>query len=185
MDTLYWNPLLYIYEVVAYKIPYSGVTFLWITKYINKYKIESIFLFCAIVFDYIPRLLIAVSFLLDVTIYDNMFHFLSVLNYILIPILYKIFLKLYLDFALRNYQKFEKYIRVTQTSDGNYEFRPVDDYVLDPTLCEGWISLRDVEVIATMFQQVCTAFSTPIYLTNSICYLIGWGYILLFTHLGF
>ncbi len=178
INTIYWNPLLYIYNIIAPKIPYSGVFFLWITKYINKFNISTLFIDCAIIFDYIPRLLIAIFFFVDIMIYHDMFHFFAVLNYIVIPILYKIFLKLYADFAHRNYKAFEHYFIVTELSAGSYEFKPINDYILDQNLCKDWITLRDVEIIATMFQQVCTLYGKPIYLLTSICYILGWSYFL-------
>jgi hypothetical protein len=179
IDYIYWKPLLYIYDVIAPKVPYSGTFFIWLTNTLNKLKRYQTFIDCAIIFDYIPRLLISISFLLDVFIYENLFHFYTVINFIIIPILYKIFLKLYVDFALRNYHIFEEFFTVKKTDRGTFEFIPINGYEYSEDLCKDWILLHDIQEIATTFQQVCVVFGKPIYLVSSTCYIISWAYVLI------
>lgn len=178
INLIYWNPLLYIYNSIIPNIPFSGKFFVKLSTYLNKLKLSWLFLDCAIIFDYIPRLLIAISFMVDVLVYNNMFHFYSVVTFILIPITYKIVLKMYLDFPLRNYSIYDKYFEVIITETGSYRFIPRNGYKLSDILCDEWAELKDIEILATMFQQTCIYFSKPIYLVTSVCYVLSWVYIL-------
>ncbi len=177
IDYIYWKPLLYIYNRI--NIPYSGDFFVWLTNTINKLKRYQTFIDCAIIFDYIPRLLISISFLLDIFIYENLFHFYAVINFIIIPILYKIFLKMYADIAYCNYHVYEEFFTVKKTDRGTFEFTPINGYEYSEDLCKDWILLRDIQEIATTFQQVCVVFGKPIYLVSSTCYIISWAYVLI------
>ena len=175
---IYWKPLLYIYDNVIYKTPFAAYLFIMLTKLLNRLKISRLFLDCAIIFDYIPRLLIAVSFILDVIIYNNMFHFYSVINFITIPILYKIGLKFYADIALKNYPVLETYMTVTSLKDGTYSFSPKEGSKLNDKTCNDWVKLKDMEILANEFKDTCAYYSKSIYLFTSLCYIISWGYIL-------
>lgn len=178
VNVIYWDPLLYIYNKIAPNVPLSGKFFATFTKLLNKFKLSRLFLDFAIIFDYIPRLLIAISFMLDVIIYNNMFHFYSVVIYIIIPIVYKIILKMYIDFPLRNYSKYDKYFEATMNDEGSYEFTPKNGYKLSSVLCDEWAELKDIEILGSMFKETCSYYSKSIYLVTSTCYIISWTYIL-------
>lgn len=102
IDLLYWKPLEYIHHLIAPNIPYSGEFFMRIEKYWTKHQYSKKYFYTLIIlFDILPKIVIALTFLIEIVIYGHIKYFLYTISLILIPIFFCIFLKIFSSFAER------------------------------------------------------------------------------------
>ena len=102
-DLLYWRPLEFLHDTIAPHLPFSGAFFIYLeekwtkNQYSDPYFISMIFLF-----DAIPKIIVSISFFIDIVVFAQMKYFFYLIPLILIPIGFSIFLKLMESFGKRN-----------------------------------------------------------------------------------
>jgi hypothetical protein len=105
VDNLYWKPLEYIHDLIAPDLPYSGEFIIYITELLEKgnqvlrYKLYR---HSYIIFDYLPQIVVSSIFFIDIVILNHVKYFLYSIAFLLIPMLYKIYIKLCSSLILRN-----------------------------------------------------------------------------------
>jgi hypothetical protein len=105
VDYVYWKPLEYLHDIIAPDLPYSGILIAHITEYLEKgnQKLRyKVYRHGYLLFDYLPRLLVSSIFFIDIVILNQIHYFLYCIWLLLIPIIYKIYLKLCTSFVVRN-----------------------------------------------------------------------------------
>lgn len=109
-DMIYWKPLEYVHDIIAPHIPGSGRFFLYLEKTWTKKQYSYKYFYCLIfIFDILPKLILAVSFFIDIVIFCQLQYFLYCIPLILIPICFSIFLKLMLTFGVKNMPIIKEY----------------------------------------------------------------------------
>jgi hypothetical protein len=105
IDNLYWKPLEYIHDLIAPDLPYSGICIVWITEYVEKgnqvlrYKLYR---HSYLLFDYLPKIFVSSIFFIDIVFENQIYSFLYSIWLLIIPIIYKIYIKLCTSFVIRN-----------------------------------------------------------------------------------
>jgi hypothetical protein len=105
VDNLYWKPLEYIHDLIAPDLPYSGTCIAFIAEILEKgnqplrYKLYR---HSYLLFDYIPQLVVSFIFFIDIVILKQLYYFIYCMGFLLIPIIYKIYIKLCTSFVIRN-----------------------------------------------------------------------------------
>src|ERR1700753_674527 len=110
LDAIYWKPLYYIYDLIAPDIPGSGRYFLWLEKRWEKKKRTSKYFYTIIfLFDVLPKLIVAITFFIELIIFNRFHFFFYILFLMFFPIMLKIFLNLFIDFSIRNLPILQNY----------------------------------------------------------------------------
>lgn len=121
IDLVYWKPLEYIHDLIAPRIPMSGRLFLYIEKIWSSK--DSIYFYVLIfLFEILPRVSIAIIFVIEVIIFGQIKIFIYSISLIFITFIWQIFLKMFTSFGLRNKHVIEEYF---------YPIKGVGDPVLD------------------------------------------------------
>ena len=146
LDFIYWKPLDYIHDLIAPHIPMSARFFIYVEK-IWATKEEKYFYQLIILFEVLPKLLISITFLIEIILYGRIKVFLYIIGLIFITIFWHIFLKLFASCGTRNASLIKNYFLTikgvgnpTIDSDGipiaytSYEFVVKEEYedVIDP-----------------------------------------------------
>lgn len=195
LDYIYWKPLQYIYDAVAADIPGSGRFFLWLDKrwtskkYAHKYFYTLIFLF-----DILPRLIMAMTFFIEIIFYNRIGYFLYTIFLIFIPIAFKIFLTLFIDCGARNMPVLTNYFsklegidphlnhqgQITYYRNYNYIVKPEYIEVINP---EEEISLllqlQSMQLFGLQIKDDMNRILPVITFTTSMMYFIAGVYRLL------
>lgn len=121
IDQIYWKPLEYIHDLIVPNIPMSGKLFLYIEK-IWSSKDPIYFYVLIFLFEFLPRLLIAIIFSIEVIIFGQIKIFIYSVSLIFITIIWQIFLKMFASFGKRNKHVIEEYF---------YPIKGMGDPILD------------------------------------------------------
>ena len=88
-----------------------------------------------IIFNLMPRIMVAIIFFLELIIYNRIHYFLISLPLLLLLILWNIFLNLYINFAVRGLIELPKSIKITPIGEPStngwynaYDFGPLSQY---------------------------------------------------------
>jgi hypothetical protein len=108
VNAIYWKPLDFLHDLIAPHIPMSGKFFVYVEKTWSNKK-PWYFYALLILFEILPKCIIAFTFLIEVTILGQIRIFLYCISLILIVILWHIFLKLFANFGIRNMPVIKEY----------------------------------------------------------------------------
>jgi len=107
INIIYWNPLLYLHDLIAPEIPYSGMLMLKYSNFIAYFykKTKKLYLIncITILFIFIPRILLVIIFIIEICFFNRINYFIYFLPILLLPQIYKIFLKLCESFCERSF----------------------------------------------------------------------------------
>lgn len=102
-DLFYWRPLEYLHDLIAPKLPYSAAFFVYLEKVWTFNNYSYIYFYSMIfLFDVLAKLILSISFFVDIVVFAQMKYFLYVIPLIFIPIGFSIFLKLFISCGIRN-----------------------------------------------------------------------------------
>lgn len=147
INYLYWKPLEYLHDLIAPKIPYSAMFFVYLINKWNTKKREYVYFYTLIgIYDIMPKIIIAVCFFIDVVIYNQMKYVVYLFGLLILPIIFSIFLKLLLSCSTRNVPVVKDYFSEISGVDpvyndkgeivyyNGYEYKVKDEYVsvIDP-----------------------------------------------------
>lgn len=140
IDVVYWKPLEYIHDLIAPHIPMSARFFIYVEE-VWATKDKKYFYTLIILFEILPKLIIALTFFVEVIIYGRIKIFLYVIGLIFITVFWHIFLKLFASCGTRNAPLLKNYFLTIngvgdpiRDSDGipigynSYEFVVKEEY---------------------------------------------------------
>ena len=136
INICYWKPLEYIHDLIAPNLPYSAQIILYITNKIENNKFFGfIAKFSYMIFGIFPRILVSFIFIYDIIILNKICYFPYAIILLLIPIIYKVYLKLTDSLIKRNWFKFAQFLDVTPVGEPNsygvyldYAFKLKEEY---------------------------------------------------------
>ena len=108
-NILFIKPFLKVRDLIAPHIPYSGLLFCYFTEYLEKQSFILLKVF-VIIFNSLPRIIVALIFFIEIICYHQIYYFLISISLLLIPLLWHIFINLYINFAERGLLEIPKYI---------------------------------------------------------------------------
>lgn len=185
LETVYWKPLEFIHDKVAPYIPGSGRFFLYLE---TKWKTIGFTYLMIFFFDIFPKVLLAAIFALETIIRAKIEVFFQLLPLIFIPVLFKILLKSFSSFAIRNKSNFTeayesiKFLDPIYNAEGliekytRYEFTVKDEYIGQADTKEDLRCLLILDHMQNIviYCKELLSFMTPyITVSTSLLYIIG------------
>ena len=188
-DLLYWRPLEFLHDTIAPHLPFSGAFFIYLeekwtkNQYSDPYFISMIFLF-----DAIPKIIVSISFFIDIVVFAQMKYFFYLIPLILIPIGFSIFLKLMESFGKRNMPIIQDYFSEIIGHDPvfdkkgeiiayrRYEYWVKPEYapVIDPSEeMDLLLQLHSMQIYALDMKDFKNNINTYLTIITSTIYLIS------------
>lgn len=119
LNKIYWRPLEYIHDMVAPYIAGSGRFFIYLE---TKWKTKRFTYIAIATFDVFPKIIVATIFFLETIFFNSVYIFIYALMFMIVPIFFSIFLKLFLSFAERNAPILKEYFEsIKGISDPVYD----------------------------------------------------------------
>lgn len=132
--TVFIAPLTYIRNLIAPKIPYSGIFFCKIAAFMEN-KGAWRFKALVVLFYILPRSIVASIFFIELVFYQRIYYFVFSLAILLIPLIWLIFVNLFTDFGYRGLVDIPKYVNIIPLGDplpngwySRYRFEPFPQY---------------------------------------------------------
>lgn len=185
VNLMYWKPLKEFHDKVIVNIPLSGYILDDLgNTYINMCKTKPRIFLSILLFNFLPRLIVAFAFFIDVVIYQQFAYLYILLILIVFPLLFDSLIYILDNFALRATQEIEKKIIVL--------YVPEDEEVLfvwrvNNALVEGkdlefyskyWFMFTDFTVFFDYIKIIKAKYLPYIIIVASSCYFVGWVYYL-------
>lgn len=115
MYKIYIKPLEYIYNILALRIPGSAKIFLYLESVWNTKNFSYMMI---TIFDIFPKSIALLVFFLEIVIYKQINLFIYALFFLIIPIIFRLFLKILLTFGSYNNNVVEEFfISITGVGD--------------------------------------------------------------------
>lgn len=187
INYLYWKPLEYLHDLIAPNLPYSAAFFVYL---VNRWKIkERDFLYfytMILIFDTLPKVIIALSFFIDIIIYNQIKYVIYLCGLLIIPILFSIFVKLFISCAERNIPVIKDYFSEIHGKNPKYNakgeiihyqeyhYTVKDEYlsVIDPKEeMESLIILKNMHGYGSQIKEDIMKAQPYVILITSILYL--------------
>ena len=137
MEIILTKPLSYIKELIAPHIPYSGLFFCYLSEFLEK-KDPILAKRLIYIFYVTPRIIVACIFFIELVRYQRISYFVTSLILLLLPLLWSLFVNLFISFGERCLNDIPKYIEVTPLGEPffagwhkEYSFRGREEYKLD------------------------------------------------------
>ena len=105
------KPLESIRDLIAPKIPGSGLAFCKIADFVEK-NLELRSKLLVILFYFLPRVIVAFVFMIEMIFYNKIEYFLYSLMFLLIPISWNVFVNLFTNFGERSLGDIQKNVKV-------------------------------------------------------------------------
>ena len=194
VDILYWKPLEYIHDIIAPDLPYSGTVIIWITEFLEKGSQElryKMYRHSYILFDYLPQILASIIFFIDIVMLNQLHYFLYSIGLLLIPLLYKIYLKLCHSFVTRNEPDHLEALEIKPQGDRNedgiylqFHFSLKSKYVPNAALLEEYVNdyflLQRIKLHVTAIKKNSAKHYPYLILFTSSLYFIAGIYRLIY-----
>lgn len=117
-NKMYWEPLEYIHDLVAPDLPYSGNLIITHYTFFKSRPLYQMKILC-FVLNFLPRIFVSVVFFIDLIFYNRLLYFFYVIYLLILPVLYKLGLKLSKSFVIRNLPEIERALIVTPIGEAN------------------------------------------------------------------
>lgn len=195
VNLIYWKPLDYIHNLIIPHIPMSGRFFIYVEKVWSK-KANVYFYVLIFLFEILPKILIALVFLIEVIVFGQIKLFLHIISLIFITIAWNVFLKAFAYCGTLNLPIIKIYFSTirgvgnpTFDADGNISSYSAYEFIVKPEY-EDVINVEEEAKLLMQFESMPsfveqikkdTAKITPyITIITSLIYLIGGVYRLIF-----
>lgn len=195
VNLIYWKPLDYIHNLIIPHIPMSGRFFIYVEKVWSK-KANVYFYVLIFLFEILPKILIALVFLIEVIVFGQIKLFLHIISLIFITIAWNVFLKAFAYRGTLNLPIIKIYFSTirgvgnpTFDADGNISSYSAYEFIVKPEY-EDVINVEEEAKLLMQFESMPsfveqikkdTAKITPyITIITSLIYLIGGVYRLIF-----
>jgi hypothetical protein len=181
VNTLYWNPLIAVHDNFIRNIPYSG--YLWqdlLTTFSRFCYTEKRLYISVICLDFIPRIIVASAFFIDVVIYKQFAYLYILVVIIIIPLIFQAFIYIGYNFGLRNRNIIEKSLNVFHDIINDCPFFEIKNgYNSSPEILEessnAWLMFSSFKNICETVKEYKNTNIRYILLYTSTCYIIGWS----------
>ena len=202
INQIYWQPLIFLHDTIAPHIPYSGKFMLHYStfaKYVhNKKESYAIINSIAVFFVFFPKIFVTLLFVIEMFKYNRIHYFIYCLPILLLPSIYKIFLKLCESFSERSFLiieedliiiipekqpekgilptfgfKLKKEVFALYGKDTDYD-KYLDDLISD------WFEFYRLKLITNTCKVLINTYEPLISLLCSLLYLIAGIYKLWF-----
>ena len=195
VNLIYWKPLDYIHNLIIPHIPMSGRFFIYVEKVWSK-KVNVYFYVLIFLFEILPKILIALVFLIEVIVFGQIKLFLHIISLIFITIAWNVFLKAFAYCGTLNLPIIKIYFSTirgvgnpTFDADGNISSYSAYEFIVKPEY-EDVINVEEEAKLLMQFESMPrfveqikkdTAKIMPyITIITSLIYLIGGVYRLIF-----
>jgi len=186
LNIIYWNPLKYFHDKIIKNLPYSG--YLWedISNVFCQYlQSKAQILFIIIICNYLPRLIVASAFLIDVCYYNRFAYLYIFAVLIIIPLTFNALLYILDNFSIRNRNSLEEELLVSYNNkDQTYSFQFRAGIGTDFNALQEyqtlWMSFNTFVYLYDLFKSINNKYQSYLLLYTSSCYVIGWSYYLWF-----
>lgn len=111
INTIYWVPLERLHDKVAPAIPYSGVVFYRFSAFLCRFDLKFTYYF-VILFSIMPKFIAAITFFIEIIFYNQLKYFLLIIISLLLPLCWRIFVKLFISFAQRNIENLNEWLNI-------------------------------------------------------------------------
>jgi hypothetical protein len=179
-NTLYWKPLIAVHDNIIKNIPYSG--YFWqdlFTVFSHLCYTEKRLYISVVCLDFIPRIIVASAFFIDIVIYKQFAYLYILLVLIIIPLTYQAFIYIGYDFGLRNRTTIKKSLDVYHdiiTDEPYFEMK--EGYDDSPETLEEqtnlWYMFSSFKNVCETVKDFKQKYIGYILLYTSSCYIIGW-----------
>lgn len=193
VNYFYWKPLEYIHDSIAADIPGSGKFIMLMSHFLEKgnktlrykqYRLMYLF------FDYLPQILCSIIFFTEVVLWNQLYYFLYAIVLLLIPLIYRIYLKLCDSFVIRNepgfvnrlhiipkgdpdiygvYLRWEFSLKAKYTSEQHYLNQYIKDYLALQSIVA---HSRHIRAQMAFYNPYIMLFTSSLYLSAAIYRLI-------------
>lgn len=190
INEIYWKPLEYIVKITGSRLLGSRELFIGIVHQSAKYSDHEnkyIMEFISAIFNWIPKLIVASAFFIDIIIFNQVKYFIYVVNLLIIPIILEVFIIYYIAYATRNIRNvsaiFDKiegigepyvdYLLWTEYESyyfelqDHYDFNDREEYIYD------YYMIVSLQYIGTAFKHLNSERSTYVTIITSSLYLIA------------
>ena len=185
IDFIYWKPLREFHNKIIVNLPFSGYILEDLgNTYIHKCNSKSRIFFSILISNFIPRLIVAFAFFIDVVLYKQFAYIYILLVLIVFPLMFDSFIYILDNFAFRNIQELEKNVIVLYVpeEDKTLFLWRSNNSVLENKDLEFyekyWFMFRDFMVFFDYIKTIKAKFLPYILLVTSSCYVIDWTYYL-------
>ena len=177
----YWNPLIAFHDNIIKNIPYSG--YIWEDLFNTSIRLcrnKARVYFSVICLDFMPRIIVATAFFIDVVIYKQFAYLYILLVIIIIPLTFQGFIYIGHDFGKRNQDIIENYINVyhdTLWDCHQFELKPEYDDNNPETLShyeDLWLMFSNIKCFCIFLKEFKLKYQPYIILYTSSCYCISW-----------
>lgn len=184
------KPLESIRDIIAPHIPGSGIFYCKYAEFIDKNETTRTKIF-VIIFSFIPRMIMASIFFIELTLYNKLEFFIYSLTLIIMPICWSLFIDLFTDFGKRLLEDIPKVVKVTPTGEllengwySGYKFEPYSQFKYEADdlkeYADTWgIAIKIYVYGESYFKEFTqktvpfvTLFTSTLYLSASIYKLI-------------
>jgi len=188
-DLLYWRPLQFLHDTIAPHLPFSLLFFLYLDKrWTKKRRGKNYFYGIIFLFDSLPKIIISISFFVDIVVYAQMKYFFYFIPLILVPISFSIFLKLMESCGVRGIPLIQVYFSRITGHDPvfdekgeiiayrRYEYWVKPEYapVIDPSEeMDLLLQLHSMQIYALDMKDFKNNINTYLTIITSTIYLIS------------
>jgi hypothetical protein len=179
-NTIYWKPLIAVHDNIIKNIPYSGYFWQDVFTVFGQFCYTKKRLYISVIcLDFIPRIIVASGFFIDVVIYKQFAYLYILLVLIVIPLTYQTFIYIGYDFGLRNRIIVEKSLTVYHDIifDEPY-FEIKEGYDNSPENLEEqtntWYMFSSFKNVCGTVKDFKQKYISYVLLYTSSCYIIGW-----------
>lgn len=161
INTIYWLPLEKLHDKIAPIIPYSGTTFYRFSAILCRFDLKYAHFF-VIMFSIMPKFIAAITFFIEIMFFNQLKYFLLIMVILLLPLCWRVFVKLFISFAQRNIANLNDWLDITPIGQtlpnglsSQYEFAMKNNYS-DEHLKEyvmHWKNLMQIYGIGTAWFQ--------------------------------
>lgn len=153
LEILLKKPLEYLKDLIAPHIPYSGVFFCKFGSYLAKRNYALITKTFVIIFAVVPRIIVALVFFVELIFFNHIYYFIPCLLLLIIPVIWNIFINLFITFAMRALKDIPTFVEVipegAPLENGwhtTYSFKAFEKYEYGPNDIKEYASMWSLAI---------------------------------------
>lgn len=139
LNIIFSQPLIYLQELIAPHIPFSGTIFCHFGSFLVKRNFAWLTKCFVIICCILPRVIISLVFFTELVFYNRSYYFILLLPLLLLPILWTLFVNLFTNFGERALQDLPTFINIKPKGNmlpngfyTEYIFEPCDKFNYSP-----------------------------------------------------
>jgi hypothetical protein len=195
INSIFIKPLQTLRDLLAPHIPYSGIVFIKLTKYFEKpvFLKNDFFLLkiFVIIFNFLPRIIVSSIFFFEIILKNTLHYFFPAIMLLIIPLLWNIFINLYINFAGRALNDIPQYIQVIGVGEPQsngwytqYVYKPYEKYKYEENdikeYADGYKNAISMYCFGTILDKFLKQKSPYILIFTSTLYLSSAIYKMIF-----